>query len=403
MEDSSAKSPILISEIHLQNLLSFGPDAKPIPLGPLNVLIGANGSGKSNLIEAIGLIKAMAVDLSGFVSEHGGIEEWIWKLQPLKTETEKPTFNAPQGLGKLRVVLDSGLGGSYYGTMELRANGTGFEISGEHFGDGRNHLYERNAAGENLITTPVIRLNNELRVVTAIHQDQSILVQAKDPQAFPELAEIGQCYSAIKAYGKFQFGRDSKIRQVSEKHRKGFTMDEDFSNLNAFLLRLFEDATVKAKYLEVLGDLFDGIEDIEIRMVGDFFQLRIKEGANWFPASRLSDGTMRYLCLIAILLDPTPPPLICIEEPELGMHPDLIVKIADLLMDASTRTQLVVTTHSDIIIDVLTDHPEYVFVCEKENGSTTIERLDPEKLKPWLEDYRLGALWTRGFLGGNRW
>jgi predicted ATPase len=107
--------------------------------------------------------------------------------------------------------------------------------------------------------------------------------------------------------------------------------------------------------------------------------------------------------LLAIFCDPTPPPLICIEEPELGLHPDILPKLADLLVAASERTQLIVTTHSDILVDAMTDRPEAVVVCEKHDGRTKMKRLDKKDLAVWLEKYRLGELWTRGMLGGNRW
>ena len=88
------------------------------------------------------------------------------------------------------------------------------------------------------------------------------------------------------------------------------------------------------------------------------------------PATRLSDGTLRWLALLVILLNPTPAPVTCIDEPELGLHPDAIHTLADLLVEASTRTQLVVTTHSDALLDAFTDTPEVVCVCEKVEGST---------------------------------
>jgi len=78
---------------------------------------------------------------------------------------------------------------------------------------------------------------------------------------------------------------------------------------------------------------------------------------------RLSDGTLRYLCLLTILCHPAPPPLICIEEPELGLHPDILPEVAKMLVDAASRTQLIVTTHSDILVDCLSDHPEAIVVC----------------------------------------
>jgi predicted ATPase len=74
------------------------------------------------------------------------------------------------------------------------------------------------------------------------------------------------------------------------------------------------------------------------------------------------------LCLLAILCDPEPPPLVCIEEPELGLHPDILPKLADLLVSASERTQLIVTTHSSLLVDAMTDRPESIVVCEKHQG-----------------------------------
>ena len=121
------------------------------------------------------------------------------------------------------------------------------------------------------------------------------------------------------------------------------------------------------------------------------------------PASRLSDGTFRWLCLLAILLDPDPPPLVCIEEPEIGLHPDIVVELAELLCEASKKMQLIVTTHSSTLVDSLTQAPEAVIVCEKVKGATRLQRLKADELRPWLANYSLGELWRSGEIGGNRW
>ena len=104
-----------------------------------------------------------------------------------------------------------------------------------------------------------------------------------------------------------------------------------------------------------------------------------------------------------ILLHPTPPPLICIEEPELGLHPDILPTIAQLLIEASKRTQLIVTTHSDDLISALSEIPESILVCERDERGSRMRRLEPEALKDWLENYSLGELRGMGELGGNRW
>ncbi|HQX54044.1 MAG TPA: AAA family ATPase, partial [Planctomycetaceae bacterium] len=148
---------------------------------------------------------------------------------------------------------------------------------------------------------------------------------------------------------------------------------------------------------------YDGIQDFDVIIEGGTVQVFFTEGDFVIPATRLSDGTLRYLCLLAILCDPTPPPLICIEEPELGLHPDILPNLADLLIAASERTQLVITTHSDILVDAMTERPDAVVVCEKHDGKTEMNRLSPEALAVWLEKYRLGQLWIDGQLGGKRW
>ena len=104
---------------------------------------------------------------------------------------------------------------------------------------------------------------------------------------------------------------------------------------------------------------------------------------------------------MALLLDPTPPPLLCIEEPEIGLHPDIMPTIAEMLIEASQRTQLIVTTHSDALVSALT--PDSVLVCKRDNRGSHLDRLNPEQLKNFLENYSLGDLWRMGEIGGNRW
>ena len=118
-------------------------------------------------------------------------------------------------------------------------------------------------------------------------------------------------------------------------------------------------------------------------------------------AARLSDGTLRFIAILATLLNPNPPPLICIEEPELGVHPDALAIIADLLIEASNRMQIMVTTHSDALVSALTNHPDAIVACEKPQHRTTLRRLDPQRLHDWLQEYRLGDLWRMGEIGAN--
>jgi predicted ATPase len=221
-----------------------------------------------------------------------------------------------------------------------------------------------------------------------------------------ELLGLHAGYNSIRIYRDWHFGHESKMRLPQAADLRSDGLEEDFSNLNLYLNNLrirYRDAY--QAIVNGLKDVYEGVSDFDISIQGGTTQLFIMENGGRFsiPATRLSDGTLRYLCLLAILHNPMPPSLICIEEPELGLHPDLHHKIADLLKAASERTQLIVTTHSDVLVDAMTPTPEAVIVCEKNNGETTLRRLDAENLGVWLEKYSLGQLWTSGDIGGNRW
>ena len=157
------------------------------------------------------------------------------------------------------------------------------------------------------------------------------------------------------------------------------------------------------RLLELLNKLYPDINDFDVSVEGGTVQVFFHEGSFTIPATRLSDGTLRYLSLLAVLCDPQPPPLVCIEEPELGLHPDVLASLGELLKEASKCMQLIVTTHSEVLIDALSNSPEDVIVCEKENGQSLFRRLEQEPLKEWLKKYTLGQLWRRGEIGGNRW
>jgi predicted ATPase len=118
------------------------------------------------------------------------------------------------------------------------------------------------------------------------------------------------------------------------------------------------------------------------------------------PATRLSDGTIRFMAMLALLLSPVLPPLICMEEPELGLHPDALALFANVMVEASARTQLIVTTHSDALVSALTEQADSILVCEY-LGGTKLHRVESAKLRYWLDRYRLGEIWRIGEIGGN--
>ena len=180
---------------------------------------------------------------------------------------------------------------------------------------------------------------------------------------------------------------------------------EDFSNLPLVLNHLQVKGEIK-KFEKYLNEFYPWFGRISVSIDSGLAKIVFwDKGFNVpIPASKLSDGTIRFISLLTILLNPNPPSLICIEEPELGIHPDAISIIAELLKDASRKTQLIITTHSDYLVDQFTDIPESVLIFDKDkNAGTTIKRLNKEELSLWLEDYKLGQAWLSGAFGGTRW
>jgi predicted ATPase len=401
---------MLIHELTLRGLLSFGPDTPPLKMQALNVLIGPNGSGKSNLIEAIGLLRAAASNLASPVREpgSGGVSEWIWKGSPSGTAHLGAVVDYPRGHLPIRHLLEFREIAQRFELVDESIEETTSRAGSDHpvsFYHIRNGTPVFRAPDGRPYSPPpgTGRSPRPRFVVGGLSRDESILSQRKDPDRYPELAYLAGEYEAFRIYREWSFGRGSVLRTPQSADLPSDALEEDFSNLGLFLNHLDGMQAAKKAVVQHLSHLYEGLENYYVGVRGGTVEVFMIEGGHKIPASRLSDGTLRYLCLLAILCDPTPPPLICIEEPELGLHPDMLPQLADLMIEASERTQLVVTTHSDVFVDAFTERPECVVVVEKHGGQTTMRRLDAADLKDWLTKYRLGQLWTRGEIGGTRW
>ncbi len=236
-----------------------------------------------------------------------------------------------------------------------------------------------------------------------IDPTQSILSQRRDPDHYPELNKLATLLGNIRIYRSFHFGPDSGIRSGCSIDARTDYLEESLENLPARLAVLKARPAIKRRLLELLGDLAPRFDDLEIVPEGGRLTLRLIEGERSFGALRLSDGTLRYLSLLAILLDPGPTSLLVIEEPELGLHPDVLPTLCALMIEASARTQILVTTHSTQMLDALTEHADSVLVCEKQDGQTQFTRLQQSEIDAIRGDGGLGWLWMRGHLGGTRW
>ena len=393
-----------LRSIRLQNILSFGPDTPELPLEPLNVLIGPNASGKSNLIEALSLLAAAPRDLQQPVREGGGVHEWPWKgAERLGTAMLDVTVEYPKAAMPLRYRLSFKEAGWRFDLQDEAV-----ENQGPLPGNADPYFYYRYQEGRpvlNVFTDADTTRSSRRLLRDDVKPDQSILSQRRDPDSYPELTYLADQFEGMRFYRELNLGRLTPPRRPQRSDLPKDFLLEDASNLGVLLSDLLNRPDVRSQILSCAQDFYQAVQDIRIDFTGGQVQIFFHEAdlRHSVPATRLSDGTLRYLCLLAILCHPDPPPVICIEEPELGLHPDIIPGVAKLLLEASSRTQLFVTTHSDILVDALSDAPEAVIVCEKSEGATQFQRLSTEELNPWLDRYRLGELWTSGHIGGNRW
>jgi len=401
----------LIRTLRLQNFLSYGSEGEKVELQPLNVLIGPNASGKSNLIEAIGLLQATPRDLTVPIRAGGGVNEWLWKGgRSSPVALLEVTVYYPEGLMPLRYRICFTEVGQRFELVDEAVEG---ERPGK-LGESDPYFFYRYQNGhpvlnvrtkmEDQVGTTAGRTQRSLRREDLI-LDQSVLFQRKDPDQYPEITYLSYQFSEFRLYREWNLGRYTAPRMPQKPDLPENFLSEDASNLGLVLNDLQHRPGTKQLLIEKLKKFYSTVDDITTKIHGGTVQIFIHEQGldQPIPATRLSDGTLRYLCLLTLLCHPTPPPLVSIEEPELGLHPDILPTIAELLIDASQRTQLIVTTHSDILVSALSETPEAILVCEHDEKGSHLRRLDPERLKQWLESYSLGELWRMGEIGGTRW
>lgn len=401
----------LLNSIRLKNLLSYGSEGVSLDLEPLNVLIGPNGSGKSNLIEAISLLAAAPRDLSKPLREGGGTAEWIWKGSERASVASLEVLITYPDRDDREPVLRYGL--SFKASP--RFNLIDEFIRFEKYADGRGlrprwNIYYEYGRGKPKVLTRVVSEGSRtsekaMGPLDKINPEQSILSQLKGADIYPELTYLGERFSEVAFFREWNMGRLAVSRLPQRIDLSDGFLLEDASNLGLVLNNLLKRRATKQLIVRNFQQFYEGVKDITTKILDRTIQVLVHERGieEAIPASRLSDGTLHYLCLLTILLHPEPPPLICLEEPEFGLHPDIIPTVAELLIKASQRTQLIVTTHSDTLVSALSEVPEAVVVCERDEHGTKLRRLDPANLKEWLERYRLGDLWAKGEIGGNRW
>ena len=390
--ENLAEGSVALRSLTLRNVLSFGAEAT-VELGPLNVLIGPNGCGKSNLMDVVALLKAAATtDLSDEFRGKG--MEWPWKggmkKFPDMWVLSEWRRGGPRGgaFSFDRYCHEMAVRVSEEGTYSIGAEllehpdfGPEFSATRGEGADGRTSI---------------------LRVGTPMAVSLAESGPAEDARKTISDAAGEACVFRNRHVGRTGRGQNP-LRVAGPADKLNDKVSESLDNFPNVLNRVYAVPECRKAIDENMREFYEDARGIYFYVAHGAVEVVLQEaGGRLTPASRMSDGMLNWLFLLTVLLDPTPPALVCIDEPETGLHMDALSILSELLRDASTRTQLIIATHSDMLVDCFTHEPEAVVVCDKVDGVTQMKRLCAEDFQDWKEE-GLGMAWVSGAVGGKRW
>lgn len=399
----------MIKAIKLTNFLSF--ESEEIHLDKyLTVLVGINGAGKSNLLKAIKLLKegVAGTGLKKFVIDVlGGFDNICFKSENRKKDSIE-----------LQYVLDSDIIKSFgfpfvedilYSIELHKISGTGNYYVKESVKNEKGFIYLDFDHGNgvlNELDRSELKIKKTKLVNYSDFIDSTELALSKvfDTDRYFALSTIRKAINDIQIYEYFDTTSKSLIRKpmlpTSEKR-----LLPDGVNLPQILNTI--KINYKSSYLKIIEMLqlvnpnFNGFD---FNFIGGNIELMLdeKDLNSSIHVSSISDGTLRYLCLLSILFNPDRGRLICIDEPEVGLHPDMISQIGHSFIESSESSMYIISTHSENFIDCFM--LENIRIFEKvENNSTKSFLYSKEDFTGWYEVFSVGKMWRQGDLGGNRW
>jgi predicted ATPase len=357
--------------ITVKGFKSFASIEK-LRLAPINVLIGPNGSGKSNFIGVFAFLNAIREGwLQDYVTKAGGAE----KLLHFGSKTTKAIeihISFREGVNQYEIELGSAPGDQLYPASE-----------GVLFW---NKQYS-NPYYEGLIPQG---------------REAGISVPSRKPIA----SYVRGHLQKWRLYHFHDTSAGSPMKKTASLNDNRY-LRPDGSNLAAFLYflreRHEETYNLIRGTVQRVAPFFEDfqLEPAQLKPDTIILEWRHKNSDAYFDATMLSDGTLRFIALTTLFLQPEAyrPSVILVDEPELGLHPYAITMLASLIKQASTKTQVIVGTQSPLLLDHF--QPEDVLVAERVGGSTQLTRLESAKLATWLEDYSLGQLWEKNEIGGR--
>jgi len=344
------------------------------PLGPVNILIGANGCGKSNFVSFFFLLREMVEGrLEKAVNKAGGADVLL--------------FGGPKVTKSIEAHLEFGVNG-YQFSLEPTADDRLI------FADERIEYHADPGTATSSVNRSIGHGHSESKLKAHVEGGWKVAEYVCD---------------AVSSWTVYHFHDTSETASMRRRCsvRDNERLQPDAGNLAAFLYRLREEEEETYGLIcETVRLVAPFFKDFKLRPKkrkdDGYLELEWKQKDSDYPfhPSQLSDGTLRFIALATALLQPHPPATVLIDEPELGLHPQALDVLANLILQAQAQTQLIVSTQSAALLNAF--EPEQIVVIDREEGESRFRRLDADDLRAWLEqDYTLGELWQKNVYGGG--
>lgn len=355
---------ITINKIHIKGWKSI-KDAE-VNLGKINILIGANGSGKSSFLSIFDLLRAITNknDLIFFSAVNGGADALLhYGIKNTKEINVSITINEKT----YRFALSPDINGNLF----VNPSSYGYSKSAEYIDD-----------------------------TGGVTESESAYCRKTDDKT--EEKEIAEGFPTFILYHFFDTGCGSRMKSVCDADENR-CLFPDGANLAAVLYKIKNESPKRyEKIIFIINLIFPEFKDFVFDINNNYITLRWQDKFSidtTFRLSALSDGTLRFAALTVLLTQPNPPKVIIIDEPELGLHPEAIITLSEMIIKASAKSQIIISTQSADLISCF--EPENILIAEKRSGETAISRPDKEELEKWLDDYTLGQVWQKNIIGGN--
>ncbi|MDO5845245.1 MAG: AAA family ATPase [Methanocorpusculum sp.] len=349
-----------------------------VTLGKINILIGANGAGKSNFLSVFDLLRAIANNnLKLYIEKNGGANSCFYygtkntKVIKLKMDIGNAYISYEIHPGKDDTVI---LGWERYGRLNTPEE--------------NENYYNRQNNSNNVNTEELSESNETYRNQTS--------------KLNKEIDELKKWFTEIIPYHLNDTSDNSPLKQVCDTDENRYLFP-DGANIAAVLYKIKNESPQHYEKIKfTINLIFPEFKDFVFIKTDNYLKLRWQDENSidyTLPLSAFSDGTLRFTALSVLLNQPKLPKLIIIDEPELGLHPQAITVLSEMIKLASSKSQILISTQSVDFINCF--ESENILIAENKKGETNITISNEKELQEWLKDYTLGEIWQKNLIGGN--